>query len=254
MSSDSHTFSLEDRPFSPVPAHLIFCHQHTLLTDTNAPIAMKVYALLLACASVASASFEFVRPEAPLAIPAQIRTQVDVVLPEAALSIPAEIIEAPRAKGIQVSRTVKSLNKIKGKVSLDTGCKSSDDYGSNDCELDWGSTYNVTYDLELDEDLDEKTILNVDLTLDGLIPFKASCAICGKDCTLTIPIIKKTVTIPFSKVDCPVKAGKLSGNVALALPANDPVPLTISVKGEATFTDGAGTQLGDLTVVGSVGK
>lgn len=213
---------------------------------------MKVYALLLACVAVASASFEVVRPRAPLAIPAEIKPQFDVVLPEAPLSIPAELVEAPRAGGIQIERTVKSVNKVKGKVSVDHGCTGSDAYGSNNCEMDWGSTYNITYDLELDEDLNSKTNLNIHLTLDGLIPFKVSCAICGVDCEFTVPIIKKKIVIPLSKVACPVKAGSVSGTVPLVLPANDPVPLKVSMTGEVTFTDDAGTLLGDVTVKGSV--
>merc|ERR1712110_344989 len=143
-------------------------------------------------------------------------------------------------------------SKVKGSVTVDHGCKSSDQYGSNDCEMDWGSTYNVTYNIECDEDLNSKTNLDVKLTLDGLIPFHISCAICGVDCTFTIPIVKKKVIIPFSKVPCPIKAGKNSNTVSVTLPAKDPVPIKVSFKGEAKITDDSGAELGDISITGSV--
>merc|ERR1711981_1483522 len=107
---------------------------------------------------------------------------------------------------------------------------------------------------ELDEDLNSKTMLNVKLTLDGIIPFKIDCAICGVDCEFTVPIIKKKVTIPFSNVTCPIKAGKVNEVVSVTLPAKDPVPLKISFAGEATVVDDSGTSLGDLTIKGAVHK
>merc|ERR1712037_169737 len=99
---------------------------------------------------------------------------------------------------------------------------------------------------------DKNTKLNINAKLDGLIPFKVSCAICGVNCTITIPIVKKTITIPFGDVACPIKAGKVTNTLSVTLPAKDPVPLKISFAGEAKFTDDAGTLLGDVTVKGSV--
>lgn len=51
---------------------------------------------------------------------------------------------APQAGAIQFSRTVKLGPDVAGSVTIDKGCSSSDQYGSNDCELDWGSDYSIT--------------------------------------------------------------------------------------------------------------
>jgi len=153
---------------------------------------------------------------------------------------------------ITISRTIKSVNKAKGTLTVDHGCTGKDEYGSNVCEMNWGETYNITIDAELDDDLNSKTKLNVNAKLDGLIPFKVSCAICGVDCTITIPIVKKTVTIPFGKVPCPVKGGKVDQVLSVTLPAKDPVPLKISFQAEVTLTDDSGTTVIDATAKGSV--
>merc|ERR1712222_10808 len=138
---------------------------------------------------------------------------LDVVLPRAPLSIASEIVQ----KGdITISRTIKSVNKAKGTLTVDHGCTGKDAYGSNVCEMNWGETYNITIDAELDDDLNSNTKLNVNAKLDGLIPFKVSCAICGVDCTITIPI---------GKFPCPVKGGKVDQVLSFTLPAKDPVPL-----------------------------
>ena len=77
-------------------------------------------------------------------------------------------------------------------------------YGSNDCDVNWGTNYTLDLDLLLDQDIVAGHKIDVDLKVDGLIPFKLNCALCGAECTFTIPIIRKTVTIP--PVPCPLKA------------------------------------------------
>ena len=193
---------------------------------------MKVFALLVSLAT-ATATLDVVRPDAPLAVP-------------------AKIVGAPADGDIHIERTVKSIDKAKGTLTIDHGCSGSDQYGNSVCDLNWGDAYNLTYDVVTEEDLNSKTNLDVHLTLDGIIPFHISCAICGANCTFTIPIVKKTITIPFGQIPCPIAAGTVQGSLPFTLPAKDPVPLKISFAGEGKLTDDAGALIADLTVKGAV--
>merc|ERR1719378_1453313 len=163
---------------------------------------MKLFALLssIACAA---ARLRFVAPEAPLAVP----------------------VSHPDSGSIVISRTVNTDDKAwaTGKVTVgpDGTCKSSDDYGSNDCTMNWGSTYTVNFDLDLEKDLDSNAQFNLDHKLDGLIPLKTSCHVCGQNCTITVPIVKKTIVIPLDQ-PCPVKATDLKNGTSIILPAKIP--------------------------------
>lgn len=107
------------------------------------------------------------------------------------------------------------MNTLSGadlKVTLDHGCTGSDDYGSNDCTLQFGDSkpFTVTYDLKLDQDIVEGTKISANLKLDNLIPFTLECDACGSDCTFEIPIVKKSVTIPVRSIVMIAKRIELS--------------------------------------------
>jgi hypothetical protein len=191
---------------------------------------MKVFAVLLSCVAAATATLDVVRPRAPLSIASQIVQKGDIT----------------------ISREIKSVNKAKGTLTVDHGCTGKDEHGSNNCEMNWGETYAITINAELDDDLDKNTKLNINAKLDGLIPFKLRCAVCGVNCTFTIPIVKKTVTIPFGDVPCPIKGGTFDKTLSVTLPAKDPVPIKVSFTAEVTLTDDSGTTVVDATARGSL--
>jgi len=46
-------------------------------------------------------------------------------------------------------------NVPRSSVTIDHGCTSKDAYGSNDCELDWGSDYKITLNGTIKKDLNQ---------------------------------------------------------------------------------------------------
>ena len=151
---------------------------------------------------------------------------------------------------IQVSRTINSVSIGSGNVTLEgTACTGKDTYGSNNCDLHWGSTYTVDVNVALAKDIDSKASFSVNMHLDSIIPFKFSCPLCGDTCTVTVPIVKKTVS--FKLPACPIKAGPFKLSQQFALPASSPVPISASFKGKVTVSDGTST-VGDVDVNGKV--
>lgn len=195
---------------------------------------MKVFAVLSALTCVAARlELRAIRPETPLAIPANVRS----------------------GKGtISFTRTVNKDDTAWATASYAITpagtCKSKDQYGGNDCTLAWGSTYGLSFDVELEKPLDKSASFTLDLKLDGLIPFKATCAVCGQDCTLKVPIIGKTIVIPLGQVPCPISAAGLKNAIQIPLPATDPIPLKVSVAGTVTLNDGE--EIAGLTVKGTI--
>ena len=77
--------------------------------------------------------------------------------------------------------------------------------------LAWGSKNSLSLSGALVKDIDKGSKIDIDLTLKtGIlpIPFKASCPLCGANCTIEIPIIKQKVN--FALPACPIKAGSMT--------------------------------------------
>eukprot|EP00469_Lotharella_globosa_P007556 CAMPEP_0167785556 /NCGR_PEP_ID=MMETSP0111_2-20121227/8297_1 /TAXON_ID=91324 /ORGANISM="Lotharella globosa, Strain CCCM811" /LENGTH=166 /DNA_ID=CAMNT_0007676829 /DNA_START=21 /DNA_END=521 /DNA_ORIENTATION=+ len=151
---------------------------------------------------------------------------------------------------IKFSRTVDTVEAgTSGTATLDHDCSSSDAYGSNDCDLKWGSTYNATINIVTNEVLYHNSTVTVDMKIDSIIPFKFSCAACDANCTIDIPIVKKTET--FAMPDCPI-AGGLNLTQTFTLPSSSPSPVKASVSGTAEITNGVGTTVAHVTATGSI--
>ena len=136
---------------------------------------------------------------------------------------------------VEFTRTIDSVSGAEGTLTLSSGCTASDQYGSNDCSLSWGEKVSVTVNATLDKDIPQGTTFSVDAKVDGLIPLKVNCPVCGGNCTVTIPIIKKTVT--FAMPPCPIKANHIAMTKAITLPTKSPVPIKSGVKGTLTVGD-----------------
>merc|ERR1711939_939973 len=135
--------------------------------------------------------------------------------------------------GITVSRTINSASGITGTAVVDSGCSSKDQYGSNDCTFSWGQKLGLTLNTTLAADVNSGTIA-IDAKVDGFIPFSASCKVCGEPCTITIPVVKKTITIKLP--DCPLKGGNHATTLSVTIPTTDPVPIKVTAKGTVTIT------------------
>eukprot|EP01062_Namystynia_karyoxenos_P014403 TRINITY_DN1518_c0_g1_i6.p1 TRINITY_DN1518_c0_g1~~TRINITY_DN1518_c0_g1_i6.p1 ORF type:complete len:563 (+),score=216.43 TRINITY_DN1518_c0_g1_i6:73-1689(+) len=155
------------------------------------------------------------------------------------------------AGSITFSRTVKQApSYASGTVTVQgDACKSSDKYGSNDCTLSWGQSYTVAIDATLTQDIPTGTAA-ADMKIDGLIPFKASCKICGENCTVTIPIVSKSFS--FYPGDCPIKAGAIKNTTTAAIPAAPSGLPKTSVKGTVTVKDGSGAAIAAVDVTASI--
>ena len=57
----------------------------------------------------------------------------------------------------------------------------------------------------LTEDLAAGSTLNLDLKVDRLLPLKASCPMCGGNCSINIPVVKQNIS--FAMPACPIKKG-----------------------------------------------
>ena len=147
---------------------------------------------------------------------------------------------------IHFDRTINTLTGATGKVTLDKDCTGSDAYGSNDCDLHWGDTITITYNLALQTDIEAGAKIQIDAKLDNIVPFKAECAACGAKCDITIPIIKKDIS--FDMPACPISATSLSNTTTLTLPATSPIPISISGKGKLTVIDATGKTIADVDV------
>eukprot|EP01062_Namystynia_karyoxenos_P062853 TRINITY_DN5570_c0_g3_i1.p1 TRINITY_DN5570_c0_g3~~TRINITY_DN5570_c0_g3_i1.p1 ORF type:complete len:279 (+),score=85.53 TRINITY_DN5570_c0_g3_i1:73-837(+) len=152
---------------------------------------------------------------------------------------------------ISFSRTVtQAPSWASGTITIaGDACKSSDKYGSNDCTLSWGQSYTANIDASLTQDIPGGTA-SADLKIDGLIPFKPSCKICGENCTITIPIVSKSFS--FYPGDCPIKAGAIKNSTSVAIPAAPSGLPKTSVKGTVTVSDASGAAIAKVDVTANI--
>jgi hypothetical protein len=117
--------------------------------------------------------------------------------------------------------------------------------GSNNCDLDWGKPYDVTYNVSLERPITTGATISADLKA-SIIPLKFDCPACGGNCSVKIPIVGKTINIALPP--CPINPNALKGSKSITLPAKSPIPLKLDVKGSITVKNGDGTVLADVTV------
>lgn len=152
---------------------------------------------------------------------------------------------------ITVSRTISNVaSGFTGKATVDKDCTGTDAYGSNNCDFHWGDSVTLSLSGNLAKPLAAGSKIAIDAKLDGFIPFKASCNMCGAPCQIKIPVVKKTVTINVPP--CPIPAGPLTYTTKLTLPSKSPVPVTTKAKATVTLTDASGAIVARADVTGEV--
>lgn len=72
------------------------------------------------------------------------------------------------------------------------------------------------------------------MQIDGFIPYKFRCALCGEDCTLSLPVIKANFTIPTSPT-CPIPMGEHNKRFLGKLWADSPTNELVTTSLEATI-------------------
>ena len=119
-------------------------------------------------------------------------------------TIGAEVDHQSIDEGISFSR---KINLFTDFLSINVGldedrCSSKDEYGSNDCHYDWGDTMNMTFDVQLQKAFDVNDRISGNFKVMYFIPWNFECAICGQDCTLTIPGVDLDIKVPLPP--CPL--------------------------------------------------
>ena len=125
---------------------------------------------------------------------------------------------------VQIERTVSGVpSDVTGSLLLDHGCASADQFGSNQCSLNWGDNATATIAYQLPRTLTEKSMLHLDVKVLGM-PLSATCQICNKKCELKIPVIGIPVEIDMPP--CPIASNTTIAPFSLpnASPGNLPQP------------------------------
>mmetsp|Transcript_31700 Transcript_31700/g.54650 ORF Transcript_31700/g.54650 Transcript_31700/m.54650 type:complete len:174 (-) Transcript_31700:159-680(-) len=155
----------------------------------------------------------------------------------------ASLTPVALGSGVSFSRTVTEIaDDSSFALKFDSGCSSSDDYGSNDCSFNWGDEVTGSVDGELGHDLNDGSVFDVDLKVDRIISWKFSCAACGANCTTTIPVVNQDVN--FAMPDCPIAADSISEVIDQVLPTDSPTDgIKVSATGSVDVKDDNGDKV-----------
>jgi hypothetical protein len=136
--------------------------------------------------------------------------------------------------GISVDRTISSIYDAKVHLTVDKGCTSSDAYGSNNCNWAYGTAINLDYSVSLSENISSGKIA-INMKVDSVIPFVATCPACGANCTLTIPVVN--IPVSFAMPPCPLNSFSISNITNVVLPSSNPIGTKTSASGTIVLTD-----------------
>jgi len=114
-----------------------------------------------------------------------------------------------------------------------------DKYGDNQCHFDWGETISGRATVKLSDPIVEGDFMVGALIIDKFIPYKFRCALCGQDCVLEIPVLKRNETIHMEK--CPVTVDTTKGHIVYQMMDESPSrgKITTKVDGTVQLTQGA---------------
>lgn len=158
------------------------------------------------------------------------------------------------AADVVLSRTVNSVaTGTSGLVTIApaTACTGSDQYGSNNCDVNWGQAYTVNYSYTLGADIVAGSTISIDAHIDTFIHFQHTCVACGGLCTVTVPIIGKKIS--YQMPDCPILAGSSPPTLlSFTLPSKSPIPVHTGVVGTLTANDAAGNVLANISLTATI--
>eukprot|EP00039_Didymoeca_costata_P019609 m.338247 g.338247 ORF g.338247 m.338247 type:complete len:196 (+) comp18352_c0_seq1:163-750(+) len=115
------------------------------------------------------------------------------------------------------NRTFTEVSPIFG-IRLDfngsANCKSTDSYGSNDCEIPANSTAGLYWNLSVAKNLTNDVMGKMTLKVDGFSTLSVECPVCGNTCNFTILAIPVHIELP----KCPLMQGHTVGHWMLKFP------------------------------------
>merc|ERR1711972_10038 len=157
------------------------------------------------------------------------------------------LVHAVAATEISVSRTINKVTVGTGKLVVDgSDCASSDEYGSNDCKLQFGKTYAIHASVAQSVDITKGATVTGNFHIEKIVPFKFSCPACGATCSIKVPVIGKDISLDLP--DCPISGYWVQDNFTVTLPDSSPLPAGISLAGKLSAVDGAGATILDADV------
>lgn len=113
-----------------------------------------------------------------------------------------------------------------------------------------GKAYTGAVSGALTKDIEAGATFSADIKVDNIFPLKFTCPMCGGNCTITVPVVTKTVT--FALPPCPIKAASIDQKFNFTLPSASPAPVKIGFSGKVTAVDKDGNSLADVDVTGDV--
>lgn len=104
-------------------------------------------------------------------------------------------------------------------------CLQRDIYGDNECHYDWGTDLSVTVNATTNNvEIVAGDYVNGKLKMDHIIPYDFKCQLCGQDCLLKIPFLKRDIIIPMPRT-CPIPTKMVTKH--LIIPLGDHCPLHV---------------------------
>jgi hypothetical protein len=131
-------------------------------------------------------------------------------------------------------------------------CQVYDEFGVNDCHFNWKEAAIGNFSTSISKMLDESSSISAHLVLEGHIPYKFNCALCGQPCEVGLPLIDFKYT--FRMPDCPVDLSNHFQDFHYHLWSHSPTDglVSISLEGTAIVYSGPEEILAEFEVVGTI--
>jgi hypothetical protein len=131
-------------------------------------------------------------------------------------------------------------------------CRVYDEFGVNDCHFNWNDKAVGNFSTAISKVLDESSSIEAQLVLEGRIPYKLNCALCGQPCEVGLPIIHFKYT--FRMPDCPVDLRNHFQDFQYQLWSHSPTDglISVSLEGTAIVYSAPEEILAEFEVVGTI--
>lgn len=153
-----------------------------------------------------------------------------------------EKVGTKKSTGISFTRKVEfKSDEVNIAVDYDDNhCKSKDDYGDNECHYNWGETMNPQIDVKFKTEGDgfkEGDLVKGSMRVGYIVPWYFTCAVCGKDCVLRLPIVFFPINIPLPP--CPMGKEEIPSTLSLPVGSSSPFHgIPLHLKGDLTLKRG----------------
>lgn len=217
-------------------------------------------ALLLVCSCRADASSHHLRAgqtdEVPHVVPVLVAQEVSLKDDAATADQLHEQIDnsfppfpKPTKDGVGFRRTISELDENTS-FSLTFGggqCNAKDEYGNNACHYNWGEAIEANYTVQLGEALDKGDTLQGNFHVDHIVPYSFSCAVCGEDCVLKVPVAN--IEWSFPTPPCPINTDAIVDTIKEDLGKKSPTDgIPVHLEGNLQVVRASGDSVAKFSV------